>query len=204
MSVPLERLTLLNNEGMDDLGMWPEDDGMSSSGGSSYDSDQVMEEVVYPDGVQPEGEELDGWETEHSEGEDETMQSAEEDWADHEEEEEEVPEKPLTMPGGPIPTSPPDPSDSTPSTVADVPAVAGPSTNANVNGRSILDDLDEETSPWHRFEILPSAPMDHAYYGTKSSAAQPPKTFLTRLAKEYRVLASSLPSAFFTSLLFPF
>lgn len=201
VSVPLERLTLLNNEGMDDLGMWPEDDVMTVSEGSSYGSDQVMEEVLYPDGVQPQGEEeLDGWETEGSEGGDEAMQSAEEDWANQDEEE---PDKPLAMPGA-LPTSPPEPSESTLAATVDVPAEAGPSTNSNANGRSILDELDEENSPWHRFEILPSAPADHAYYGTKSSAAQPPKAFLTRLSKEYKVLASSLPStSHFFSLTFP-
>lgn len=44
---------------------------------------------------------------------------------------------------------------------------------------------------WKRFEILPSAPVDHAFYG--SAPAQPSRTFLARLNKEYRVLESSLP-----------
>jgi ubiquitin-conjugating enzyme E2 O len=202
--VPLSRVTLLNNEGVDDLGLWPEDDeGMSSTGESDYGSDQVMEEVLYPDAVPPEGEEVDGWETEGSEADDD-MESAEEDWADAE---------PMNMPGGPIPASPnlppttPAPTAVPASALVDIPAAAaaiaastvgaGPSTNANANANgSILDQLDKDSSPWHRFEILPSAPMDHAYFATKSSSAQPPKSFLTRLSKEYRVLASSLPSTF--------
>ncbi|KAG9103116.1 hypothetical protein FRC06_000178 [Ceratobasidium sp. 370] len=211
VQVPLERVTLLNNEGMDELGLWPEDDEGMSSGGSEYESEHVMEEVLYTDGLPPEGEEeADGWETEGSEP-DEDMESAEEDWADAEGGDAER-DKPMTMPGGPIPASPtlppttPAPTAVPASALVDIPSAvaavaastigAGPSTNTNAiaNGGSILDQLDEDNSPWHRFEILPSAPLDHAYYATKSSSAQPPKSFLTRLAKEYKVLASSLPN----------
>ncbi|KAG9099714.1 hypothetical protein FS749_000576 [Ceratobasidium sp. UAMH 11750] len=209
VQVPLERVTLLNNEGMDELGLWPEDDEGMSSGGSGYESEHVMEEVLYTDGLPVEGEEeVDGWETEGSEA-DEDMESAEEDWADADGGDTER-DKPMTIPGGPIPASPtlppttPAPTAVPASALVDIPSAAaavaastigaGPSTNAIANGGSILDQLDEENSPWHRFEILPSAPLDHAYYATKSSSAQPPKSFLTRLAKEYRVLASSLPN----------
>ncbi|KAJ7225675.1 hypothetical protein GGX14DRAFT_421669 [Mycena pura] len=48
-------------------------------------------------------------------------------------------------------------------------------------------------SPWKRFEILPSVPPDHAYYN--SPPAHPPKLFMSRLTREYRVLASSLPDS---------
>ncbi|KAJ7102087.1 hypothetical protein B0H15DRAFT_813134 [Mycena belliarum] len=47
--------------------------------------------------------------------------------------------------------------------------------------------------PWKRFEVLSSAPEDHAYYN--SPPAQPSKSFLGRLRNEYRVLASSLPDS---------
>ncbi|KAJ6604506.1 hypothetical protein DFH09DRAFT_1257291 [Mycena vulgaris] len=59
-----------------------------------------------------------------------------------------------------------------------------------------LDDLDSDDgseSPWKRFEVLASAPVDHAYYS--SPPAQPSKSFLGRLRNEYRVLASSLPDS---------
>ncbi|KAJ3500529.1 hypothetical protein NLJ89_g9755 [Agrocybe chaxingu] len=46
---------------------------------------------------------------------------------------------------------------------------------------------------WNRFEILPSAPVDHAFYS--SPHAQPPKSFLARLRREYRALESSLPES---------
>jgi len=44
---------------------------------------------------------------------------------------------------------------------------------------------------WNRFEILSSAPPDHAFFS--SSPALPSRSFLGRLSKEYRVLTSSLP-----------
>ena len=55
-----------------------------------------------------------------------------------------------------------------------------------------VDGEDEETDkPWKRFEVLPSAPVDHAFYNT--APAQPSRNFMTRLTKEYRALQSSLP-----------
>ncbi len=58
----------------------------------------------------------------------------------------------------------------------------GPSQQANGDS----DDL-----PWKRFDILSSCPVDHAFYA--SPPAQPSKSFLGRLRKEYRILTSSLP-----------
>jgi ubiquitin-conjugating enzyme E2 O len=45
--------------------------------------------------------------------------------------------------------------------------------------------------PWKRFDILPAAPGDHAFYSEQP--AQPGKSFMARLNREYRALASSLP-----------
>ncbi|KAJ7169729.1 hypothetical protein C8R46DRAFT_208451 [Mycena filopes] len=56
-----------------------------------------------------------------------------------------------------------------------------------------LDSEDEPESPWKRFDVLASAPEDHAYYN--SPPAQPSKSFLGRLTREYRVLATSLPDS---------
>ena len=44
---------------------------------------------------------------------------------------------------------------------------------------------------WKRFDILPTPPPDHAFLTVVPT--QPSKAFMTRLYKEYRVLASSLP-----------
>ncbi|CAE6495755.1 unnamed protein product [Rhizoctonia solani] len=193
VQVPLERVTLLNNEGFDELAGWPGDD-MSMEEGSSYGSEEVMEEVLYPDGQPAQEEEVDGWETD--EGQDEDMESAGS-WGDDDQE--------MVMPGGYIPASPqhiphsPEPVPATTAVETETspppPPVPGPSTAVNVSGGSILDTLDEANSPWHRFEVLPEAPADHAYYAQKTTSAQPPKSFMTRLAKEYKVLASSLPNS---------
>jgi len=53
-------------------------------------------------------------------------------------------------------------------------------------------DVDDD-SFWKRFEILPSAPVDHAFYST--TAGQPSRAFLARLTKEYRALSNSLPDS---------
>ncbi|KAF8756072.1 Ubiquitin-conjugating enzyme E2 [Rhizoctonia solani] len=157
VEVPLERVTLLNNEGFDELGGWQDGD-LSADEGSSYGSEEVMEEVVYPDGQPLQEEEVDGWETEGSEDED--MESA------------------GYIPGSPIPPEPLlilrllllcywcyycDRSCCRKGTSPSLPSVPGPSTSK----------------------------LDHAYYGHKTTSAQPPKSFMTRLAKEYKVLASS-------------
>ena len=55
-----------------------------------------------------------------------------------------------------------------------------------------IDDSDPEVR-WKRFDVLPEAPHDHAFYSI--DPAQPSKTFLARLSKEYRVLQSSLPDS---------
>lgn len=49
----------------------------------------------------------------------------------------------------------------------------------------------QSDTPWRRFDILPSAPPDHAFYG--NAPPQPSRQFMARLAKEYRALESSLP-----------
>ena len=51
----------------------------------------------------------------------------------------------------------------------------------------------KDHSPPRRFDILSSAPRDHAFYET--SPGQHSKAFLGRLAREYRVLESSLPES---------
>jgi len=61
----------------------------------------------------------------------------------------------------------------------------------------IPEDIDDHTdSPWNKFEVLPNAPHDHAFYS--SVPVQPSKNFLARLAKEYRALSNSLPGLSFS------
>lgn len=56
---------------------------------------------------------------------------------------------------------------------------------------SVSASEEDKEQYWKRFDILPSAPIDHAFY--TSVPAQPSRQFLARLSKEYRVLTSSLP-----------
>lgn len=72
----------------------------------------------------------------------------------------------------------------------DVPKDAVETETEEVEGTT--DDMEDESkSPWKRFDVLPSAPADHAFY--TSPSAQTSRNFLGRLHKEYKVLASSLP-----------
>ena len=64
----------------------------------------------------------------------------------------------------------------------------------NTEGRLQLLEVENATEVeerWKKFAFLPSVPPDHAFFDTP--VAQPSKTFMTRLNKEYRVLGSSLP-----------
>ena len=54
-----------------------------------------------------------------------------------------------------------------------------------------LPDIDPAETPWQSFQILPSAPSNHAFISQPTG--QPTRTFTQRLNKEYRVLSSSLP-----------
>ncbi|RPD66821.1 hypothetical protein L226DRAFT_529226 [Lentinus tigrinus ALCF2SS1-7] len=85
-------------------------------------------------------------------------------------------------------------------------AQPGDSRPASSNGRpqspdvpqdamDIEDEPEEGSSewPWKRFEVLPEAPPDHAFYNT--IPAQPSRQFLARLSKEYKALRSSLPDS---------
>ncbi|KAJ3550286.1 hypothetical protein NMY22_g567 [Coprinellus aureogranulatus] len=50
-----------------------------------------------------------------------------------------------------------------------------------------------DSDHWKRFEILSSAPADHAFYS--SVPTRPSKQFIARLQKEYRILSTSLPES---------
>lgn len=52
-------------------------------------------------------------------------------------------------------------------------------------------NADDEGENWKRFDVLASAPVDHAFYS--STPAAPSRAFLSRINREYRALADSLP-----------
>ncbi|KNZ75661.1 putative ubiquitin-conjugating enzyme E2 23 [Termitomyces sp. J132] len=168
---PLERLTKLH-DGMEQL-----ENALWGDGGDSYDghSGDEGEEIwsMDEDGVwQPD---LNGgdWEDENDEMqlvEDDSIEVVSGGWAD------ESMENSADKPEIPTPEVP----------LAQntrLPALEdpGPTDKCAV----------ETTLTWDRFEILSSAPLDHAFIS--SPPAQPSKSFLSRLTKEYRVLSSSLP-----------
>ncbi|KLO15052.1 hypothetical protein SCHPADRAFT_902766 [Schizopora paradoxa] len=51
----------------------------------------------------------------------------------------------------------------------------------------------DEAEPCKRFDILPSAPVDHAFY--TSTSVDPSRQFMSRLSKEYKALTTSLPDS---------
>ncbi|KAJ7783619.1 hypothetical protein DFH07DRAFT_948638 [Mycena maculata] len=197
-SYPLQRLTKLY-DGIDQLedDMWDE---MSEGQGGAE------ENTLWP--IDEEG----GWEPEGSDSGD--------DWSIHEADEEEEAEAHVPQLNGDGRTWPDAPlgpvdvipllesaiyagSDATrPEVAADTPIpsevqrLPSPDVPKDAADDPPLDDLDSDEdseTPWKRFAVLPSAPEDHAYYN--SPPAQPSKSFLGRLTREYRVLASSLPDS---------
>jgi ubiquitin-conjugating enzyme E2 O len=194
---PLERLTRLN-DGIEQIEgeMWG--DEMSDGHGSYADGEEVW--TMDQDGVwQPQShEEEDEWE--ETEDDDESMDIDAPGWAEDEQ----------TI--SPVDIRPPSPIP-----VADRPTDLKPGLEHqgdNPNGspvvvrhpspdvpKDVSDDIgmadgDSERSemPWKRFDILPSAPVDHTFYNT--TPAQPSKSFLARLTREYRVLSTSLPGLY--------
>ncbi|KAI0832769.1 hypothetical protein BC628DRAFT_1415018 [Trametes gibbosa] len=65
---------------------------------------------------------------------------------------------------------------------------------ADTKDEMVVEDAAQEADiPLKRFEVLPSAPVDHAYYNTPP--AQHTRQFMARMSKEYKALQSSLPDS---------
>ncbi|KAG1749838.1 uncharacterized protein EDB91DRAFT_1109926 [Suillus paluster] len=96
-----------------------------------------------------------------------------------------------SMPGSLIPRDvTPDVADSA-SPLPVSPSNTSPDATQEINVQE--DEDGNADSPWKKFEVLPSAPHDHAFYSSVSN--QPSKNFLARLTKEYRALSTSLPES---------
>ena len=97
---------------------------------------------------------------------------------------------PPHIPGGPLM----DDSSTTPQ-VSTTPVPQGPSTpQPTSQTHEPLRDLENDDLYWKRFDILPSAPADHAFFS--KPIAQPSRAFMARLHKEYRALSTGLPGRF--------
>ncbi|KAG5647587.1 hypothetical protein DXG03_008940 [Asterophora parasitica] len=175
---PLERLTKLY-DGIEQL----EDDLWGDETPEHLDEDMDGDEAVWSmdeDGVWQPNMDGDEWE----EYEDEDMESEDEDpinveaggWAD------ESMEDPIEEPEAPAP-------------LPDKPATETlhqPPLDRPLDATETLVESGDELT-WKRFEVLSSAPPDHAFFS--SPPAETSKAFLGRLTKEYRVLSNSLPES---------
>ncbi|KAF8560221.1 hypothetical protein OG21DRAFT_1452058 [Imleria badia] len=182
--LPLERLTRLYDS-LEQI----EDDGWDEEA-SERDSNEEYSEGIWlqdADGV---------WRYEKNSDDDE--------W---EETDEDLEEMDVDIPWAEMESSPvdddsinPPPSNATLDLADSVsPLPTSPSTSPEMSQELVVNSTAKDTvevdddSLWKRFDILPSAPTDHAFYST--TASQPSRTFLTRLTKEYRALSNSLPDS---------
>ncbi|KZT72795.1 hypothetical protein DAEQUDRAFT_722414 [Daedalea quercina L-15889] len=195
--LPLYRLTKLA-DGLEQIEELWGDDVSEGEEGSDIDVDGDVEVwQMGGDGqwVGVEDEEDNGdWSTDED-GEDEAGMDVddEESWStsdptvhhgqDH--------ELPLAVPSDIAHASPPEKLDRVPPSTRpkspDVPQDATEMDDAEAA------DTEDSDSHWKRFEILPSAPPDHAFHSTPP--AQTSRGFMARLSREYRALQSSLPDS---------
>ncbi|KAH8982612.1 hypothetical protein EDB92DRAFT_1893847 [Lactarius akahatsu] len=171
-----------------------------------YDTLEQLEDLWGEDGVwqaQPNGDDNDEWE--ETDGEDEYVMEVEADaqiedirapdnevhtsWWDH------IVPTMTTVPADQQDTASvsQDPSSTLRSSSPDVPRDATEKEDVLVDEAGINGEGGDRESHWKRFEVLPEAPRDHAFFN--STPSQPSRNFLTRLQKEYRALSSSLPES---------
>lgn len=175
--LPLERLTRLY-DGLEQLeDMWGDD--ASQNEGSYYDE---QEEILNELGLwEPADVEDDDWVDDEGDG----MDVDDEGWASSDPTAMQL----STPPQQSAATLPDDQTMSEPHTLRptspDVPKHATEPDESNKVAETA------ENPHWKRFDVLSAAPSDHAFY--TSAPAQPSRSFLARLTKEYRVLSTSLP-----------
>lgn len=178
--LPLERLTRLY-DGLEQLQeMWGEDDDLSEDEEEELEDGQDADIEFWTrdeDGqwMQADTPETDGWSTE----------------------EEEVPEASSIENTESLKAR----TELLDKLKADTNIESSHSSDASEEVSSAPDDPPPEAqsrsvreSIWKRFDILPSTPPDHAFHG--SAPAQPSRSFLARLSKEYKILENSLPGSY--------
>ena len=186
--LPLQRLTKLA-DGLEQIEELWGDDVSEGEEGSDIDLEEWNSEGQWV-GVEDDGDNGD-WSTDEGE-DDASMDVDDEDgWSSsdptiHHSQDHELP---LAIPSDVVPASPVEkldgPSSSTRLNSPDVPQ------DATEMDDTEADEAEGSQSPWKRFEVLPSAPADHAFY---SSLPVPmSRGFMARLSREYRALQSSLP-----------
>ncbi|GAA5923704.1 hypothetical protein JCM3775_000479 [Rhodotorula graminis] len=83
------------------------------------------------------------------------------------------------------------PSSSAATAPAPAPTSTAPAPTPAATSVSMPADVEEDFADWSRFEVLEEAPLDHHYIGEPVQV--PGKAFMSRMRKEHKVLASSLP-----------
>ena len=181
-----------------------------------YDSVEQLEDLwVDDEGTVDEGEEAEVWEMDQDGHWVEGTADDEDEWESAEEDEDVIMEDAMDVDGvvsggdwsPSTDTVIPPPHATTPIAVDAVPTPEN-SRPTSSTGRPLSPDVpkdvievdgedeteEESDKPWKRFEVLPAAPADHAFYNT--TPAQPSRNFMTRLTKEYKALQNSLPGTF--------
>lgn len=196
--VPLERLTRLN-DGLEQLeDVWGDElsEGHSEDGFADDNTREYQVQTEDGSWLEYEGGDEDEW---VEEDEDEVMTELEMDGEPMDTDD----EVSVDDPNGTVPGAWPSGEEEdvggtvllAPSTLEHAPTTLNPPVvtddTAEIQQKASNDEL--PTSSWKRFDILPSAPPDHAFFGTPSG--QPSRQFLARLSKEYRALSSSLPDS---------
>ncbi|CDO77016.1 hypothetical protein BN946_scf184380.g1 [Trametes cinnabarina] len=193
-TVPLERLTRLYDSAEQLEDMWGDDEGTIEEG------EEVQVWEMDQDGHWVEGMLHDGDEDE--------WESADEDIEDTGDDEDDMDVEPI--PGGgdwspsndtvipPLPVDAPMSVDPTtaellPSETAGRPKSPDVPKDATESEESDHEPDERADTPWKRFDVLPSAPVDHAFYNTPP--AQHTRQFMARMSKEYKALQSSLPDS---------
>ncbi|KAL7282655.1 hypothetical protein ACG7TL_004128 [Trametes sanguinea] len=198
--VPLERLTRLYDSAEQLEDMWGDDEGTIEEG------EEVEVWEMDQDGHWVEG-------TLDDEDEDE-WESADEEIDEDVDDEDDMDVEPI--PGGgdwspsndtvipPLHVDAPMAVDSAAAAAAPPSSSEPPSTTGRPKSPDVPQDAaaSEESehepeepadTPWKRFEVLPAAPVDHAFYNTPP--AQHTRQFMARMSKEYKALQSSLPDS---------
>ena len=180
---PLERLTRLY-DGLEQL----EEEAWADDASDEHDSETEEVWAMHEDGKwRPDESNDPDWE---DEGEEYNDAHSVMDWSNDEDKSASMQETVPTMPPTSLPvvSSIDAESNSMDVTIA---KEDQDSKHVRVDAGDPKFNADGDGENWKRFDVLASAPVDHAFYS--STPATPSRAFLSRINREYRALADSLP-----------
>lgn len=181
---PLERLTRLY-DGIEQL----EEEAWADDASEGHDSDTDEVWAMHEDGKWHPDESNDpDWEDDDEEYNDAHSVM---DWSNDEDKSASVKQETVpTMPPASLPVVVPIDAESNSMDVTIV-QEGRDSKHVRVDAGAPNFNADDDGEDWKRFDVLASAPVDHAFYS--STPAAPSRAFLSRINREYRALADSLP-----------